>query len=106
MINRGSGDSKALGNSGSSSDIDADVESQDGEKSKRWRPVLPRWITRFRQIYPDLEVRLTEVRTYMFFGVFYFACRVYFYVDDFTSMRPQPAGVFLTVKKFLPFMGP
>jgi hypothetical protein len=35
----------------------------------------------------------------------YSLSRGYFYVEDFVSLRTQPVGVYITVNRFLPFLG-
>ncbi|KAI1841681.1 hypothetical protein JX266_012146 [Neoarthrinium moseri] len=35
----------------------------------------------------------------------YFFCRMFLYVEDFSSLRIQPLGVYYTVNKFIPFLG-
>lgn len=35
----------------------------------------------------------------------YTVCRVYFYVEDFMSLRVQPVGIFVTANQFVPSWG-
>ncbi|KAL2256475.1 hypothetical protein VTK26DRAFT_1606 [Humicola hyalothermophila] len=66
------------------------------------------WLATWRNLDPDgdpdmeLQVRTTFIPVVG--TVFYLGCRVYFYVEDFASMRQQPAGVYRAVNKFFPFM--
>jgi hypothetical protein len=37
--------------------------------------------------------------------VLYIFCRLFMYFEDFFGLREQPAGVYITVNKFIPFIG-
>ncbi|KAK4041490.1 hypothetical protein C8A01DRAFT_14747 [Parachaetomium inaequale] len=66
------------------------------------------WLRSWRNISPDgdpdmaIGVRasfLPLVGTFL-----YIFCRLFFYVEDFVSIRQQPVGVYTAMNKFIPFM--
>jgi hypothetical protein len=42
---------------------------------------------------------------WMLFTILYIFGRVFIYVEDLMSLRSQPAGVYISVNRFLPFLG-
>lgn len=50
----------------------------------------------------DVPLRLIIPITITCFA--YVLCRFYIYLEDLMSLRLQPADVYLTVNKFLPFL--
>jgi hypothetical protein len=66
------------------------------------------WLRSWRNISPDgdpdmaIGVRATFLPLV---GTFlYIFCRLFFYVEDFVSIRQQPVGVYTAMNKFIPFM--
>jgi hypothetical protein len=53
---------------------------------------------------PDMELGLRMTFPPFVGALFYFGCRLFFYVEDFVSIREQPVGVYQGVNKFLPFI--
>ncbi|TDZ32394.1 hypothetical protein C8035_v012424 [Colletotrichum spinosum] len=54
---------------------------------------------------PTMAVPLLVIVPNILISALYASCRVYFYVEDFLSLREQPKGIYLTGNKFLPFVG-
>jgi hypothetical protein len=54
---------------------------------------------------PNLAMRLRLAIPFGITSGLYILCRMYVYVEDFNSLREQPIGVFITVNRFIPFMG-
>ncbi|KAH7123373.1 hypothetical protein B0J13DRAFT_566491 [Dactylonectria estremocensis] len=53
---------------------------------------------------PLMEVPLRIIVPITITCFFYVFCRAYIYLEDLITLRAQPAGVYLTVNKFLPFL--
>ena len=70
---------------------------------------LARWIAGWRNLSPDndpaMTLKLRVVIPVTITCAIYIFGRMYFYVEDFVSLREQPVGVYITVNRFLPFMG-
>lgn len=66
------------------------------------------WIKSWRNISPDGDPEMSLGLRASFFpliGTFiYLFCRAFFYVEDFVSIRQQPAGVYRAMNKYVPFM--
>ncbi|KEY66030.1 hypothetical protein S7711_06938 [Stachybotrys chartarum IBT 7711] len=54
---------------------------------------------------PNADLRLRFAIPYSIASALYVLCRAYIYVEDFTSLREQPVGVYVTVNRFVPFIG-
>lgn len=54
---------------------------------------------------PEMSVSLRVLVPVSFLCVLYVFARGYLYVEDFVSLRSQPAGVYVDVNKFMPFLG-
>jgi hypothetical protein len=98
------------------SSVDVEVGEAAGSKtdndSERARDMIQRvvrWLRSWRNISPDGDPDMTiglRATIPPFIGTFvYLICRTFFYVEDFISIREQPRGVYMTVNKFLPFLG-
>jgi hypothetical protein len=96
-------------------------ECQDIEARTKPSPSTPRkrrlprsmsgiedWLGRWRNISPDkdpdMEVPLRWIIPISIACFIYILCRFYFYIEDFVGLRSQPAGVYQTVNRFIPFM--
>lgn len=70
---------------------------------------LSRTLDRARNISPDgdpyLAVSLRSSLPVILTCVPYVLCRLFFYTEDFASLRMQPVGVYVTVSRFMPFVG-
>jgi hypothetical protein len=66
------------------------------------------WLGKWRNISPDqdpdMEVPLRWIVPIFFACFFYILCRLYFYVEDFVSLRAQPVGAYQSVNRFIPFI--
>ncbi|KAL6403896.1 oxidoreductase [Ilyonectria robusta] len=66
------------------------------------------WIKDCRNISdgrdPNMAIPLRILFPVSITCALYVACRFYIYFEDFFSLRAQPAGVFLSVNKFIPFL--
>ncbi|KAK2770632.1 tannase subunit [Colletotrichum kahawae] len=70
---------------------------------------LHRWAMKWRNSSadqdPDMAIPL-RVSVPMSVLLFFYICgRLFVYIEDFYSLRRQPAGVYLTVNRFMPFSG-
>jgi hypothetical protein len=116
------------------SNVDAEAQSPPettaGPESsfrRRWNRCLPRrlavrldylirryrkldaWCDRIRNISPDQDPEMA-LPLYVIVPVtticaLYTMCRAYFYIEDYLSLRVQPAGVYVTVNRYVPFWG-
>ena len=72
---------------------------------RRGKAVLA-WIRTWRNMSPEqdpeMEVPLRIMVPVTITVLLYVLCRLYIYFDDFFALRQQPAGVYLTVNKFMP----
>jgi hypothetical protein len=66
------------------------------------------WIKTWRNISPEqdpnMEVPLRILLPVTVICFLYILCRMFIYFEDFFSLRIQPAGVYMTVNKFMPFL--
>lgn len=66
------------------------------------------WFEKVRNLSPEgdpkLRVPLRGQVPILIGMAIYALCRVSLYVEDFASLRLQPAGVYVTVNQFLPFL--
>ncbi|KAK4102299.1 hypothetical protein N658DRAFT_506487 [Parathielavia hyrcaniae] len=87
-------------------------QQQSGPAIKSCKAVLRAgiiWATRMRVISPDgdpdmglgLHVTALPLVATLLYGF----CRLFFYIEDFVSIREQPKGVYTAVNRFIPFMG-
>lgn len=84
-----------------------------GKKSPRkghlGRLYIPQWVAGLRNLStdqdPDVQSSLGGLLPWTLGGVLFCFCRGYLYVEDFISLRAQPADVYVTVDIFLPFVG-
>ncbi|KAK1964108.1 hypothetical protein LY78DRAFT_640180 [Colletotrichum sublineola] len=94
--------------------VDPEAQQLRGGNSrpeKRPRDFINGWINTiqsWRNVSPDqdpgMAVPLRVIApTTIICGV-YAACRMYFYIEDFVSLRKQPQGIYLTGNKYLPFI--
>lgn len=58
-----------------------------------------------REQDPDMAVPLRVLVPVSVICFLYVCCRLFIYVEDFMSLRSQPAGVFVSVNQFIPFLG-
>ncbi|KAI1128455.1 hypothetical protein F5Y10DRAFT_291997 [Nemania abortiva] len=67
------------------------------------------WIGSWRNITadqdPEFTVQLRIVGPVTVLCASYIIARAYIYAEDLISLRSQPAGVYLTVNRFVPFLG-
>ncbi|KAI0536830.1 hypothetical protein GGR58DRAFT_514230 [Xylaria digitata] len=72
-----------------------------------WRAQL--WITSWRNISvdkdPEMAVPLRVVVPVTATCVLFIFARLFLYVEDFASLRLQPANIYETVNRFIPFLG-
>lgn len=54
---------------------------------------------------PNMTLRLRLAIPFAVTSSLYVLCRLYIYVEDFSSLREQPVGIYITVNRFVPFMG-
>ena len=54
---------------------------------------------------PEMAIRLHVIGPITVICAIYTICRAYFYVEDYLSLRIQPAGVYVTVNRYVPFWG-
>ncbi|EFQ25936.1 uncharacterized protein GLRG_01080 [Colletotrichum graminicola M1.001] len=95
------------------STVDTEAQSQHGEQGDiQKRGFVNRLVTLLRSGVnnsadkdPSLAVPLFVVMPNVLISALYACCRVYFYVEDFASLRQQPNGIYLTGNRFLPFIG-
>ncbi|CAI6339391.1 unnamed protein product [Periconia digitata] len=64
---------------------------------RSWRNISP-------EQDPNMEVPLRVLYPVTITCFLYIVCRIYIYFEDFFSLRTQPADVYLTVNKFIPFL--
>lgn len=91
---------------------DVEAEAAAGDFCGRLEGVTRKslnWLRRWRNISPDgdpdMEIGL-HATFFPLVGTFLFIfCRLFFYVEDFVSIREQPAGVYRAVNKYVPFLG-
>lgn len=66
------------------------------------------WIRTWRNIShdqdPNMEVPLRIILPVTVICFLYILCRIFIYFEDFFALREQPAGVYVTVNKFMPFL--
>lgn len=54
---------------------------------------------------PEMAVPLRVIVPVTITCILYIFCRLFLYVEDFLSLRIQPAGIYVTVNRFIPFLG-
>lgn len=93
---------------------DAEAQSLRGKERPQCRKSLGRlppirWLTSLRNLSPDqdpdVQSSLRWILSWSVCGMFFAFCRAYLYIEDFISLRSQPAGVYITVNNYLPFLG-
>ncbi|OTA87946.1 hypothetical protein M434DRAFT_35086 [Hypoxylon sp. CO27-5] len=96
---------------------DADLETQPSQPPKRTLiHAILRWffkkglfVASWRNISvdqdPEMAVPLRVIVPVTVTCIIYIICRLFIYVEDFLSLRTQPAGVYVTVNRFIPFLG-
>ncbi|GKT94801.1 hypothetical protein Ct61P_12651 [Colletotrichum tofieldiae] len=94
---------------------DDEAQRQQGEPkeaSSRPRGLIIRLMTLLRSQVnnsadkdPSMAVPLFVIIPNVLISALYAWCRMYFYVEDFVSLREQPKGIYLTGNRFLPFIG-
>lgn len=94
---------------------DAEALPQQGEPKQtpsRSRGLVNRWVTLLRSQVnnsadkdPSMAVPLFVIIPNVLISAVYAWCRLYFYAEDFVSLREQPRGIYLTGNRFLPFIG-
>lgn len=94
---------------------------------ERWRRLFPRpvvvhldyllrtyrnfdrWLDVIRNISPDqdpqMALPLHVIVPVTIVCALYTTARVYVYIEDYISLRVQPAGVYVTVNRYVPFWG-
>lgn len=76
--------------------------------ARMWRK-LDRSVDRLRNISadkdPEMALPLRALVAVTVVCVPYTLCRIYLYVEDYMSLRVQPAGVYVTVNRYVPFWG-
>jgi hypothetical protein len=91
-------------------EVEAGVDSseQTGVKPKGLLQASIIWLRSLRNISPDgdpdMELSLRATLPTLLGTFLYMFCRVFFYVEDFVSIREQPVGVYTSMNKFIPFM--
>lgn len=69
---------------------------------------LENWLKQWRNISsnqdPDMEVRLRWIIPSWTMALIYIWCRLIFYIEDFASLRQQPADVYIALNQFIPFI--
>jgi hypothetical protein len=104
--------SESLTTTGPRTDLESQVEKR---PEARERPLgvmyrrVARYIASWRNSSPNNDpnatLRLRFAVPYNIASGLYILCRLYVFVEDFTSLREQPVGVYVTVSRFLPFLG-
>lgn len=97
-------------------EIEQDAEAQ-SLRGKGWAQSrrslgqlrLVRWLESLRNLSPDqdpdVESSLRGILAWSATGMLFAFCRAYLYTEDFISLRSQPAGIYVTVNSYLPFLG-
>lgn len=66
------------------------------------------WLRSWRNISPnhdpDMSIGLHATFPTLIGTFLYIFCRIFFYVEDFVSIREQPVSVYTAMNKFIPFM--
>ncbi|KAH6617813.1 hypothetical protein B0J18DRAFT_261929 [Chaetomium sp. MPI-SDFR-AT-0129] len=66
------------------------------------------WLKSWHNISPDgdpeMGIGLPASISVLVGSFLYISCRAFFYVEDCVSIRQQPAGVYVAMNKFVPFM--
>lgn len=69
---------------------------------------LSNWLKPWRNISsnqdPDMEVRFRWIIPSWTMALLYIWCRLFFYIEDFISLRQQPADVYIALNQFIPFI--
>lgn len=95
-------------------ELDAEAQSLRGKERPQCRKALGqlrliRWVTSLRNLSPDqdpdVESSLRGILAWSASGMLFAFCRAFLYTEDFISLRSQPAGVYVTVNSYLPFLG-
>ncbi|KAI1120294.1 hypothetical protein F5Y10DRAFT_290027 [Nemania abortiva] len=67
------------------------------------------WIGSWRNISaegdPEMATRLRFLLPTTFMFALYILTRFFFYIDDLASLRHQPAGIYQSVNRYIPFLG-
>lgn len=97
--------------------INADAEAQNQSQEAKTSPTTTKGIVhRLMALVrsevnnsaerdPTMAVPLFVIIPNILISGLYVTCRLYFYVEDFVSLREQPKGIYLTGSRFLPFIG-
>jgi hypothetical protein len=66
------------------------------------------WIGSWRNISPEqdpnMEIPLRILVPVTITCALYILCRLFIYFEDFFALRAQPAGVYVTVNRFMPLL--
>lgn len=93
---------------------DAEAQSLRGKERPQCRKSLGQlrviqWVTSLRNLSPDqdpdVQSSLRGILGWSVGGILFGFCRAYLYTEDFISLRSQPAGIYVTVNSYLPFLG-
>lgn len=84
----------------------AESSSPEGQpRVSKARMVVNRVRNISREQDPDMAVPLRVIVPVSLICALYICCRLFIYVEDFMSLRAQPAGVYISVNQFIPFLG-
>ncbi|KAI0026046.1 hypothetical protein F4780DRAFT_774245 [Xylariomycetidae sp. FL0641] len=79
------------------------------EVAVRWLGRSQTWVRSWRNISldqdPEMAVPLKVIVPVTVTCVVYVFARLFLYIEDFVALRSQPAGIYVTVNQFLPFLG-
>lgn len=96
--------------------VELDPGPEDGTNPEEQRRSNGGWLKRFRAKIslwrnisvdqdPQMAVPLRVIVPVSVTCVLYIFCRLFLYIEDFVSLRSQPVGIYLTVNRFIPFLG-
>ncbi|KAI1365239.1 hypothetical protein F5Y08DRAFT_328217 [Xylaria arbuscula] len=75
----------------------------------RWYWKIQRWLNSARNISrdmdPRMEMSLRVLGPVSVTCALYIIARLFLYIEDFASLRAQPADTYQTVNRFIPFLG-
>jgi hypothetical protein len=92
------------------SDVEAATapSEQAGGRCKGFLQARINWLRSWRNISsdgdPDMEMSLRLASSAFVGTILYLLCRLFFYVEDWLSIRQQPVDVYVSMNKFIPFM--
>jgi len=85
--------------------LPADLEIQLEEQAGRWQRMAATLRNVSSHGDPQMALPLRFSIPVTLSCILYIFCRLYLYIEDFVSFRMQPVGVYITVNRFLPFIG-